>query len=534
MKTNYSLSFKRLIAGLLIVCLSFFMFPTNPGEAASSSREAFKQELRKMLYDVDASVHDVSKYGLTTSDVSQVFNELKADSKDKWMIASYYSNLTVGYTYSKNTVKTVYLNNVDSDVKGRYERLTQNVATIKAGVEPSMKDIDKLIYLHDALDELVSYKFVAYQSYGAGGILGDRLGVCAGYTKALNLLLQDQGIQCNYLSSSSINHGWTSVLLDGQWYHVDSTWDDTKTPVTGKVSHKYLLRNDSEFHSKEYDHVEWVIANKNTNNESSSTKFTNWYVHDIVGKMAFEDGYWYYVDTKTNNIMRNNAYGTDGKVMLNGSSKGTITLVDATSAGITYKESGKTYKIGYSGDTSSEKPSEEPVNTENATQAEFYIMLEGSTSYVSVGKGFIAEAKKSSDAKFVTENIVQTPDLSKVLSDNQVVDWTNITKSSAGKYFVKGTVRTVEMIEEAAEPKVEGIKATFYLTLYGSGTLTNIGSGLISEGGSSSKNDAIAKRIVDMPDTSAYLGKDEYIVWIKLTTYDNGKTPTVRGEVRHK
>ncbi len=533
---NKNLSFKRLTAGLLIVCLSIFLFPTNPSEAASSSREAFKQELRQMIYNVDTSVHDVSRYGVPYTEISKIYSEIKADPADKWMVAAYYSNLSISYTYSKKTTKTIQLNNVDGDVLGRYERLSKNVAEIKSGIEPSMKDIDKLIYLHDALVELVSYKFVAYQSYGAGGILGDKLGVCAGYTKALNLLLKDQGIECDYLSSKTIDHGWTSVLLDGQWYHVDSTWDDTKTPVTGKVSHKYLLRNDEEFLSKELNHVEWIVANKNTDNPSTSTKYKNWYVHDIVGKMAFEDGYWYYVDSKTNNIMRNNAEGTDAKVMLNGASKGAITLLDATGDGITYKESGKTYTIGYNGEESSEDILGESSNVENATQVEFYILPEGSTSYVSVGKGLIAEAKKSSDAKFVAGNIVMAPDLSQVLRENQTVDWNKITMSGSGKFFVKGTVITVEATEIPEKntiPEKTGTVATFYLTLPNSTGLANIGSGLISEGGSSSKNDAIAKRIVEMPDVSAYLGKDEYIVWIKLTVYEAGKTPTVRGEVRH-
>lgn len=535
---NKNLSFKRLTAGLLIVCLSIFLFPTNPSEAASSSREAFKQELRQMIYNVDTSVHDVSRYGVPYTEISKIYSEIKADPSDKWMVAAYYSNLSISYTYSKKTTKTIQLNNVDSDVLGRYERLSKNVAEIKSGIEPSMKDIDKLIYLHDALVELVSYKFVAYQSYGAGGILGDKLGVCAGYTKALNLLLKDYGIECDYLSSETINHGWTSVLLDGQWYHVDSTWDDTKAPVTGKVSHKYLLRNDSEFHSKDLNHVEWIVANKDTDNPSTSTKYTNWYVHDIVGKMAFEDGYWYYVDSKTNNIMRNTAYGSEAKVMVDGSSKGTITLLDATSQGISYRESGNVYMTGYEGETVTVDPSDDAF-TADATPADFYIMPEGSSSYVSAGKGYIDIPKKSSDPKFVSGNVVQIPDLSKFIGKNQVVDWTTITMSSSGKFFVKGTVRTVEnpdaapASEESSEPKQTGISANFFLTLYGESSLTSIGTGKITEGGSSSKDAAIKDRIVSIPDISKYLGEDEYVVWIKLTVSDTGKTPTVRGEVRH-
>lgn len=559
MKTNRNQSFKRLTAGLIVICLSLFMFPTNPSEAASSSREAFKQELRQMLYSVDTSTHDISKYKLSPAEVKQVFTEIKQDSTDKWMAAAYYSNLGYVYTYSKKIVKTFEFSNVDSDVKSRYEKLIKNVERIKAGVEPSMKDLDKIIYFHDAIDDVASYKFVAYESYGVGGILGNGIGVCAGYTKALNLFLEDQGIKTNYIEGLTLNHGWTSVCLDGQWYHIDSTWDDTRTPVSGKVSHQFLLRNDSEFAAEgKNSHGTWQIFSTGGNNPSTSTKYTNWYVHDIVGKMAFENGYWYYVDTKTNSIMQNTAEGGKEKVILNGKGRSTITLIDATATGITYKEAGVEKKVGYEGETV-QKVEEDAVseNIINATPAAFYIILDGDSAYTNIGTGYIARAVTSKDGKFVSENIVNTPDMTKWIPQGKTVEYTAITASGAGKYFVKGYVKDkpeevsvkeseeedtvkqeevteITVSEPQKEPVVEGTKAVFYLVV-DDGSLKQVGNGLItSETGSSSKNDAIAKRIVEIPDVSSYLGEDGYIVWIKLTVYDAGKTPTVRGEVRHK
>lgn len=555
MKTNNNLNLKRLLAASLIICLSLFMFPANPSEAASSTKEAFKQEFRQMLYDVDTSTHDISKYRLSAYDLLDVYNELKADPTDKWMVAAYYSNLSYTYTTSRNVVKTFCLANVDSDVKGRYSRLMNNVKSIKAGIEPSMKDLDKIIYLHDAIDELVSYKFVAYQSYGAGGILGDKVGVCAGYTKAYNLLLEDQGIKANYIMGLTLDHGWTSVCLDGNWYHIDATWDDTTSPVSGQYYHNFLLRNDEEFaKAGKYTHGSWEIHPTKTNNPSTSTKYTNWYVHDIVGKMAFENGYWYYVDRNTNSIMENTAEGGKAKVILNGAGKGTITLIDATSEGITYKEAGTKKTVGYEGEApvvEAEAPVEEapvrkaapmpapaPAEEIDTTPAAFYIQLEGTTGYTNIGNGTIAKAVTSKDGKFIADNIVSTPEMSKWISSGKVIEYTAITKSGAGKYFVKGYVKDAPEAavdtpaeQPAAKPVVEGTKATIYLTI--NGTLTNVGTGKITGTGSSSKDADIAKRLVETPDLSKYLGTDGYIVWQKLTTYDNGKTPTVRGTVCH-
>lgn len=48
--------------------------------------------------------------------------------------------------------------------------------------------------------------------------------VCDGYTGAYNLLLKLEGIQCTSVFSDS--HIWTSAVLDGTEYHIDTTWGD--------------------------------------------------------------------------------------------------------------------------------------------------------------------------------------------------------------------------------------------------------------------------------------------------------------------
>ena len=50
------------------------------------------------------------------------------------------------------------------------------------------------------------------------------LAVCDGYTGAYNLLLKLEGIQCG--SRFSSDHIWTSAVLDGTEYHIDTTWGD--------------------------------------------------------------------------------------------------------------------------------------------------------------------------------------------------------------------------------------------------------------------------------------------------------------------
>jgi len=55
-------------------------------------------------------------------------------------------------------------------------------------------------------------------------LLLHNLAVCDGYTGAYNLLLKLEGIACGAVLQG--DHIWTSAVLDGREYHIDTTWGD--------------------------------------------------------------------------------------------------------------------------------------------------------------------------------------------------------------------------------------------------------------------------------------------------------------------
>ncbi|MBR5760392.1 MAG: hypothetical protein IKX87_00035 [Lachnospiraceae bacterium] len=522
--------FKRVLTLIAAFVITFALFPPMISEAATdSAKVAFRKEIIGMLCSADETTHDVSKYQLSGADVNGIFGNLKYDDETKWLVAAYYSNLYLNYSVEDGYVKSVNLENVDSDALARYNRLAENVKKIKDGIEPKMSNLDKIIYLHDSIVELATYQMVAYESYGAGGVLGDKKGVCAGYTKALNLLLIDQNIIATYMRAPSISHGWTSIYLDGEWYHIDSTWDDTRSAKKGQTSHQFLLRNDSEFVTNDNNsHVAWEVYDFDFEYTSTSTRFSNWYVHDITGKMAFENGYWYYVDSGTNSIMQNTAEGGNAKVILDGTGRGTITLVDATPSGITYLENGTTKTAGYEANTTQNN------TTVTGTKATVYLAKEGSSTYTAAGTAMLKEAKTSKNSDVVTGNILSLPNLSKYVASNQYVKWTAITKSSSGKFSLKGTIYTSAVQnepvveEETVKPTVS---ATFYLKGIGSTSYKEIGKGLLYKDETSSNTAKITANIGQLPNVSSYLKDGEYIVWTKISKSSSGKI-SVKGEIR--
>ncbi|MEI0738920.1 hypothetical protein VQ056_23700 [Paenibacillus sp. JTLBN-2024] len=41
-------------------------------------------------------------------------------------------------------------------------------------------------------------------------------------------------------------HAWNLVLLDGKWYHLDTTWDDPAPDRKGEIGFGYYLRTDAQ------------------------------------------------------------------------------------------------------------------------------------------------------------------------------------------------------------------------------------------------------------------------------------------------
>lgn len=79
-------------------------------------------------------------------------------------------------------------------------------------------------------------------------------GVCAGYQRTTQYMLQQLGITC--FNVSGADHGWNYVMVDGEWYQLDTTWGDPLTDDGSQVLiHDYFLVTDEEM---ERDHtIEW-------------------------------------------------------------------------------------------------------------------------------------------------------------------------------------------------------------------------------------------------------------------------------------
>ena len=139
-----------------------------------------------------------------------------------------------------------------------------------------MSDFDKAKALHDYLVLNCEYDIVNYQndtipaaSYTATGALVNHIAVCAGYARAYQALLTEAGISSYYVTGTTASngaHAWNIVQIDGEWYHVDTTWDDPVPDAQGRLCYTYFLRSDKYMRS--HEHKSW-----NSSIKCTSTKY---------------------------------------------------------------------------------------------------------------------------------------------------------------------------------------------------------------------------------------------------------------------
>ena len=78
-------------------------------------------------------------------------------------------------------------------------------------------------------------------------LLLEGIAVCDGYAHAYGLLLSIAGIENRFVigKGDGVEHIWNLVKLQGQWTHIDPTYDDPKPDVGGRIFHAYFGLSDA-------------------------------------------------------------------------------------------------------------------------------------------------------------------------------------------------------------------------------------------------------------------------------------------------
>ena len=163
----------------------------------------------------------------------------------------------------------------DPDVIAKMQKEIDNAAAKVIGQAEGLDTYGKVKVFHDYIglhnnfelydkERMVEtcYNFTIY-----GGLINGRI-QCEGYAKTMQYLCDLAGIESMVVigtNASGDSHAWNVIKMDGNWYNVDSTWDD---PILKEVDptnlrHMYFGVPDSWIHEK---------SHFNINTKSTGTK----------------------------------------------------------------------------------------------------------------------------------------------------------------------------------------------------------------------------------------------------------------------
>ena len=172
----------------------------------------------------------------------------------------------------------------DEEYPAAKARLDAKVAEALSWTSMSYTEWDRAKALHDWLVRNVVYDVKGYNSgnipplsANAYGPLVLGTGVCSGYAKAYDLLLDFAGIESRLVRSDALHHVWNQIQVYSTSGNVDVTWDDPVNLSTGEdggywgvPSDEYFFVSDAIF-QKERGHYGYE-----SKLDCNSMKYDNW------------------------------------------------------------------------------------------------------------------------------------------------------------------------------------------------------------------------------------------------------------------
>lgn len=234
------------LMGILWSCLSL-------DTAMPTDQISAKEFISLSLHDFCDQI-DVSDLGVKKDGLARLFTEILKD--DPYL---FFVNTGMGYQATADgKILTLYptynmTRSEYADARKFCEREISHALTFVEGVK---EERDIAMYLHDYLCFNFRYD-ESLKSDSMYSFLSQGQGTCQGYTYTYMAMLRAAGVECTFAASDSMVHIWNLVKIDGEWYHVDVTWDDYPE-IFASCEYESFLKSDNAI--KKLSYKDWYSS----------------------------------------------------------------------------------------------------------------------------------------------------------------------------------------------------------------------------------------------------------------------------------
>ncbi len=165
-------------------------------------------------------------------------------------------------TYSSTQVSVyfLYTHTTAQEIQDSENHIQAAASCCLSGIPDGADDFTKALHIHDWLIANITYvSDGGWNDQTIYGALDQRECVCAGISQAFTYLCRLAGLEAGtvtgYASGTPVTtanpggaHAWNRVVMDGSYYYVDVTWDNSDTTINGEEPIFYewfgVLRDD--------------------------------------------------------------------------------------------------------------------------------------------------------------------------------------------------------------------------------------------------------------------------------------------------
>ncbi len=170
------------------------------------------------------------------------------DHPEIFYVSGYsFTKYTRGSKLEKITVTGTYTL-AEPEIEAARSRIDTYVSKCIAGYSGPQDDYQIVKYVYEYLIKHTEYDLTAPNNQNILGIVDEARTVCQGYAKMTQYILQKMGVfsvLCEGTVKGTEPHVWNVVEIDGNYYHVDTTWDDPTYNFVGLVRHEFFLVSDN-------------------------------------------------------------------------------------------------------------------------------------------------------------------------------------------------------------------------------------------------------------------------------------------------
>lgn len=245
------MSKKKIRYILLILCLSLFLFgcefmdeviPQEESSPIGTQIESSTEAINVLLDGIENQNQYIYCYTTDTFESQEVTNAI---NRKVLQAKKTYDMCNIKGCVMRTTRKTNYTE-IEIEMryymsKSEYEYVNNRVKTISENLK---RDSDYETYkaIYDWICTHVSYDYDTVNGdanrFSAYNALKDGKAVCYGYAALYQKFCDELGLECIVLTSlDDTAHAWNVVKLNGQYYHVDTTFGTQN----GKPDYEYFL-----------------------------------------------------------------------------------------------------------------------------------------------------------------------------------------------------------------------------------------------------------------------------------------------------